>query len=223
MSIKVISWVWDSSASRGTDRLVLLAIADSASGDDGTNAYPSIATLARKAGVSTRTVQRAIRTLVELGELEFSPGAGRNGSNLYRVNVRQIVTPVRLSPPRQSDTCQDDTPPVNLSRGGDNLSPTPCQDDTQSVLNPLGTKSARRTPFCDQHPNGTDDDCRKCARRRIAFERANRNATSNVTTIIDSKAKNCKACGGDGWITDREGKPLSKCHHPDPLAAARGW
>jgi hypothetical protein len=39
MSVKVMSWVWDHSRAEGTDRLVLLAIADSAE-HDGSDAWP---------------------------------------------------------------------------------------------------------------------------------------------------------------------------------------
>lgn len=82
MSIEVMSWVWKHSKSSGTSKFVLLAIADNA-WDDGTNAWPSITTISRKTGLSSRTVQRCIQTLCEMGELEWSDRPGH--SNLYRV------------------------------------------------------------------------------------------------------------------------------------------
>lgn len=75
MSIKVMTWVWAHSPAQGTDRLILLAIADSAD-DDGGNAWPSEATLADKAKVSERTVRRSIRSLEEMGVLTVEPHAG---------------------------------------------------------------------------------------------------------------------------------------------------
>lgn len=57
-----MTWVWENAKASGTDLLVLLAIADNAN-DDGTDAWPSEATLADKTRVSTRTVRRCIRTL----------------------------------------------------------------------------------------------------------------------------------------------------------------
>lgn len=91
MSVRVMSWVWDHSQAGGTDRLVLLAIADSAD-HDGTNAWPSVATIARKCQVSERTVQRSIRALVDLGELRVQAQAGGTGKmrddrrpNLYEI------------------------------------------------------------------------------------------------------------------------------------------
>lgn len=124
MSVRVMAWVWDQSESEGNDRLVLLAIADCAS-DDGGNAYPSVATLVRKTKTSERTVQRAIKSVVQLGELTVFPQSGPKGCNRYRVNMtpRQIDTPVKLTPPQSdtpvnlaSDPRQSDTPaPVKLT------------------------------------------------------------------------------------------------------------
>ena len=73
MSVKAISAVWDYSAASGNALLLLLAIADSAD-HDGTNAWPSVATLAKKTRLSDRTVQRRVRDLVTLGELAVVPG-----------------------------------------------------------------------------------------------------------------------------------------------------
>lgn len=75
MSVEVMAWVWKHSLATGTDRIILLAIADHA-GDDGTNAYPSVATLGSKCALSRRTVQRSIARLVELGELEVEDQKG---------------------------------------------------------------------------------------------------------------------------------------------------
>lgn len=84
MSIKVSSFVWDNSQASEGALLVLLAIADFAH-DDGTGAWPTVATLGRKARLSERGVQYAIRRLEELGELVVGYKAGPGGRNLYRV------------------------------------------------------------------------------------------------------------------------------------------
>ena len=73
MSVKVMAQVWDVSESVGNARLVLLAIADSCD-HDGTNAWPAVATIAKKTLLSERTVQRKIKELVILGELRVVPG-----------------------------------------------------------------------------------------------------------------------------------------------------
>lgn len=95
MSVRVMTWVWEQSRSTKTDRLVLLAIADCAA-DDGSNAYPSMAELVRKTGLTDRGVQKAIARLVELGELVVGRNSGPKGCNRYRV---VMPTPEHRSPP----------------------------------------------------------------------------------------------------------------------------
>jgi hypothetical protein len=63
MSIAVMNWVWVNSPTSGNERLVLLALADACSRDDGAGCWPSAATIARKANVSDRTVRRVITRL----------------------------------------------------------------------------------------------------------------------------------------------------------------
>jgi len=106
-----MQWVWTHSQSGGADRLVLLAIADNAD-DDGGNAWPSIDTLAGKANVSSRTVQRCIDRLVGLGELRVERNAG--GSATTASNRRPNRYTIVASLGRQADTPgqgrQPDTP-----------------------------------------------------------------------------------------------------------------
>jgi hypothetical protein len=45
----------------GNERLVLLALADARSREDGTGCWPSAATIARKANISDRSVRRRVR------------------------------------------------------------------------------------------------------------------------------------------------------------------
>lgn len=90
-----MTWVWQHSQSRKNERLVLLAIADCAS-DDGANAYPSMAELCRKTGLSERGVQRSLSSLVELGELFVGRNMGPRGCNRYRVVMRD---PADSAPP----------------------------------------------------------------------------------------------------------------------------
>lgn len=91
-----MSWVWDQSRSRKTDRLVLLAIADCCS-EDGSNAYPSMAELKRKTGLSERAIQASFVRLVGLGELFVGRNLGPRGCNRYRV----IMAPADPAPPQE--------------------------------------------------------------------------------------------------------------------------
>jgi hypothetical protein len=94
LSVKVMTWVWEHSRSKLSARLVLLAIADHANGD-GVDAFPSMAQLAHKTGLSERGVQMAVAELVRLGELHVSAGGGRGRTNRYRV---LMVNPAEDAP-----------------------------------------------------------------------------------------------------------------------------
>lgn len=77
MSIESMAIALHHSKARGTDKLVLLGIANH-DGDGG--AYPSHATLARYANCSVTRVKTAVKRLVELGEIEVFVKAGGDQS-----------------------------------------------------------------------------------------------------------------------------------------------
>lgn len=105
MSIRVMTRVWEHSQAKGSGLLLLLAIADFAH-DDGGGAWPSISKLAKKIRMNSRTTQRIIESLVEMGELEVREREGPNFTNLYRVRLENLapgkmpgVTSGKLPPP----------------------------------------------------------------------------------------------------------------------------
>ncbi|WP_101959265.1 helix-turn-helix domain-containing protein [Vibrio vulnificus] len=61
MSVKVMSYVWDIPLFKGSDKLVMLCLADHA--DDSGLCWPSIDTIARKSGVSPTTVKSTLKRL----------------------------------------------------------------------------------------------------------------------------------------------------------------
>lgn len=151
MSIRVIQWVWDHSQAGGADRLVLLAIADNAN-HDGSDAWPSVEELSRKARVSERTVQRCIGNLEALGELVVERNAGGSRTtpgnrrpNRYAVIMQgcQSVTPVTdagVTPVQPGVTSA-------TSRGDTGV--------TQTVLNrpdPSESERARASELPHPHP-----------------------------------------------------------------------
>lgn len=85
MSVEALAIALHHSRASGVAKLVLLGIANH-HGDGG--AWPSIATLARYANASERTVQRAITDLVELGEISVETQAGGTWTTKpqYRTN-----------------------------------------------------------------------------------------------------------------------------------------
>lgn len=102
--------VWKHSKQEGNGLLILLALADWAN-DDG-YAWPSVDTLAHKARVSDRTVQRQIQKIESDGELRILEGEGPNGVHLYQVTVDVGVSD------EQGDTV---SPPTTVQPRGDNV------------------------------------------------------------------------------------------------------
>lgn len=93
MSIEAVSLVLNESKATGRAKLVLLGIANHL-GDQG--AWPSIATLARYANASERSVKRDLQELIALGELEVqiqnAPMNSQYKTNLYWITIQAGVT-----------------------------------------------------------------------------------------------------------------------------------
>lgn len=74
MSIRLMTDVWRTTLPT-VEKMILLVIADHAN-DDGGEAWPSQATIAKKASVSIRTVQRSVNSLVIQGYLRMEKHRG---------------------------------------------------------------------------------------------------------------------------------------------------
>lgn len=151
MSIAVMNWIWTSSPTSGNERLVLLALADACSRDDGTGCWPSIATIARKANISVRTVQRVLDRLERDGHLIVHRGQGgaHRSTNSYTVVIHNGCQ----SDARQSATGDtDDTPGVTQLRhptGDTTVTPDPPgnhQDPPPPAREPADRAGNRSAP-----------------------------------------------------------------------------
>jgi hypothetical protein len=169
MSIQVMSRVWAASRQAGGALVVLLAIADFA--DDQGVAYPSIPTLACKARLSERQVQRVIAELVGGDELMVEPGQGRHGSHLYRVIVgcgrhsatgdtmshQQAATRDKMSPPRRRRRRETVTSATSV--GVTPVSLEPSSPEPSRTITPLPPSAAsgrqRRGEVVGQEPEAT--------------------------------------------------------------------
>lgn len=88
MSVEAMSWVFEHSQSKGSERLVLLALANEASKTGEVSAYHrSYSFLAAQANVSPSTVWRAIEKLVDLGELRITRQGGGRERNDYQIEM----------------------------------------------------------------------------------------------------------------------------------------
>ena len=87
-----MAWVLNHSPTTGTDKLVLLGIANHAD-EYGENAWPSIPTLARYAGVTERNARHAVRRLEDAGEIatEERRGGRVDSDPRYRTNRYTLV------------------------------------------------------------------------------------------------------------------------------------
>ncbi|MEV4511358.1 helix-turn-helix domain-containing protein [Dactylosporangium sp. NPDC049525] len=146
-----MTWVWDFSPVGGTERLVLLAVADNAA-DDGSNAWPSLATLARKTRVDVRTVRRIIRRLEDGGHLLVEVAAGPGGANRYTVVMTEHAQPVDNpvhGPVDNAPTAPGSLPGGRFARGVQR----PGTPDTATPGTP-GHSSAPRTSFTSKNRPG---------------------------------------------------------------------
>ncbi len=84
MSIKAMTTVWEKSEQSGSSLLMLLAIPDYAQ-DDGSGAWPSLATLARKTRMKRRNAIYTIKKLEKAGELFVIRRGGKHKSNEYAI------------------------------------------------------------------------------------------------------------------------------------------
>ncbi len=143
MSVKVQSQVWEHSKAAGNTLMVLLKIADNCD-DSGRNAWPSVPTLARYCRCSVSTVQRAIRDLELLGELEVvRKGGGRSGGGPYAPNLYRVVLERY-----QSATSQIATEVAPLQERGviptpPEVSPVTSNSSREPSMNPATVVSSR--------------------------------------------------------------------------------
>lgn len=68
MSAEATNWVWKHSEASGSDRLVLLALADFC--NEKAECYASYGVLAKKTKLGIKTIYRSFRSLVAMGELQ---------------------------------------------------------------------------------------------------------------------------------------------------------
>ena len=116
MSIKCLAWAWGKQLPP-LPKLVLLAIADHA--DDNGYAWPGVSGVAQKCGVSKRTVQRYVNTLVQRAIISVETRQrpdGSNTSNAYQLNIHDSHPPVSdRHPPMTQVSPPHDTPVTPLT------------------------------------------------------------------------------------------------------------
>lgn len=119
MSIHVMSWVFKHSEAKLGARLALLVLADHAK-DDGTNTYPSLATIAAEARLSRNGARECLKRLEEDGSI-VADGVADKGQVRWRVIMADEGVQ-NLEPPSSS-----------LAEGGQAAWPEPSIEPSSSV------------------------------------------------------------------------------------------
>ena len=167
-----MNWAWRQVLTP-TLKLVLMALADAA--DDHGVCWPSVSTLAKKCSVSTRTVRRSLRVLMDSGMLIAEArrrGDGSSTSNRYRL---LIAGGDNMSPPRDAgvtrpgQVCQGD-PDVPVTPGTTNRividPPQPGAGDEQRT-DPADAESGSGAHSKLEYPKGLAPSERADAQRRL--------------------------------------------------------
>ena len=123
MSISLMAEVWRRYPRGGSEKLVLLALADWAN-DDGGSLYPSMSKIARKTCCSESQARRHVHSLVERGLLQVvaNPHGGRPGATPhYQIDVSRLMGLAALYDDRTgsaSATPRIDATPSTHARDG---------------------------------------------------------------------------------------------------------
>lgn len=130
MSITLMSKIWRTNLPTA-EKMVMLVIADHAN-DDGTNAWPGVATIARKTSMSERTVQRYIKALEESGLiLVVAQGGGtKDTRNDRRPNRYDIILSALHG---VTNSASDVDGVTNEASRGDKNDVTGCQTEQNGV------------------------------------------------------------------------------------------
>jgi len=207
MSIPATKAVWHYSKQQKSGALVvLLAIADYA--NEHGIAWPSVPTLARKARMSKRNVQRWLKALEADGELQIFPNKGRHGSNLYKTCLPLVE--------RNTGVTHDTTD----TGGATCVTPVSSTNDA-GVTQSINESSIQSTPVV---PKGDDKDfwikaCFRCFEQPVHPIRAH--VLRALSVAIPTLDKNL----ADSLIDFYQAEPLhskqppysSRRHSPERL------
>lgn len=209
-----VAWfkqVWASGPTYVNDRAVFLVLVDCMS-HDGYRAWPSVATIAGRVGISERAVRTRLRALEADGWITTdSPGGGRWRTTTYVVNVG------RFGASRNPEETRKQVPGKKPGRNPEVDAGNPEVDDTYPEatsaerLERLGTGGAARanveTPLpvihgapspCPKHPAGWhhDEPCRRCKALREYDEQQRAAAPPTRARLPEEFCGTCDL----GWV-----------------------
>ena len=152
-----MSLVWDNFTRGGSEKLVMLAMADWCN-DVGGSLYPSIATIAKKTNISDKQARRIVHKFIEDGYLFVignENGGAVGNSRQYKFNLDKLSTPpadgrapIGVPPPMHGST---PLPPRSI---------TPPTGGSQSVINHQLSVNKRRSSKKEQSLKSFLEQCR---------------------------------------------------------------
>jgi hypothetical protein len=150
MSVEAITWAFATEQPTLGTRLVLLALADHAGrrGDDEKMvAWPSVATLARKARLSERATQYALRRLEEYGLVGVA-GHSPKGTVIYELRVGvQNLHPAESAPPGVKLAAPEPSVEPSIEEGSiEPPSSAPLDDVVKESLRPTSSNGNGTPP-----------------------------------------------------------------------------
>jgi hypothetical protein len=166
VSYQAVKWVLDHSRAKGAARLVLIVLAEHANAN-GENTYPSVGTIARRAGLTgvyskgknkgkpwlgKNTVRKALATLERLGEIEFTGETSERETRVYRL----IMEGGHCATPPGSEG--DPRGGLVVITGGSEIDPEPSvQPPLQPSGEPKGGPRDKRAHRVDEYTHPHQD------------------------------------------------------------------
>lgn len=146
--------------SKGAARALLLILADMASERDGHSCYAKVETLAERAGVHQRTIQRQLTQLELVGDIVIDLGGGRGNTSRYTLH--------------------------QVGAKGDTFD-TFCEPEKVTVLTQKGDTSVVRSIYEPVLTDDEEDDLAAPLRSELA-RIVGRTLTSDERAVIDDNA-----------------------------------
>lgn len=152
------------------EKFVLLVLAQHCE-HDGTNAWPSVKTISKKTGLSERTVQRSLRSLVKSGQVAIQSEATITKPRVYKLVGGVTMSPQGVSPchprgvtvsPGRCHTVQEGVSPCHPNRPRESSLQSSKDLNPSSPQNGEGTDATEFEIFWNAYPKKMG---RKDARR----------------------------------------------------------
>lgn len=211
MSVQALAWVFDAAPADLTmgQRLVLLSIANHADAR-GENSWPSIATIAKEAGISERSVHDALRKLeaMDVIDREVNEGGNRKTQGNRRPNRYTILAMIEdAEVTRAALEAYSGVEPTSTptdARGGSCCTPGVEAASTQTVLEPSQpTPPSPPRGEREKAESALTDERAATEAAVIAIFEAWKDATGHKRAVLDkARRKKIEDRLRDGYAVD---------------------